>query len=121
MWENIGFYNWAGNWVVRLQWAFATHGIYMALSAYGQVVIIVADTLCCIHYYIYNAIQMQLYATNFHVRFSCTPQHGEWNVNMDPFVDEWRMFTISLMNIIINHFIHPFDNWIMFLYFITYL
>ncbi len=27
----------------------------------------------------------------FHVRFSCTSQHGGQNVNMDPFVDEWLM------------------------------
>jgi len=42
-----------------LQWTLATHGIYMALSANGQVA---ADTLCCIQYHIYDAIHMQLYA-----------------------------------------------------------
>ncbi len=60
----------------------------MALSANEQVATFVANTLCCIQYYICNVTNMQLYATNFHVRFSCTFQHGERNADVDPFVDE---------------------------------
>jgi hypothetical protein len=35
----------------------------MALNANKQVIAVVANTLCCIQYYIYNATNMQLYAT----------------------------------------------------------
>jgi hypothetical protein len=44
----------------------------MALNVNKQVATIVMDTLCCIQYCIYDATHMQLYATNPHVRFSCT-------------------------------------------------
>ncbi len=75
LWENIGFYNSTCNWVFQLQQTLATHGIYMALSANGQVAKIATDTLCCI----YGATHMQLtcnfFATNFHIKFSHTFQH----------------------------------------------
>ncbi len=74
-----------------MQQTFATHGIYMALNANRQVAVVVAHTLCCIQYCIYIATHMFLYATNIHIRFSCTLQHGERNADVDPFVDEWRM------------------------------
>jgi hypothetical protein len=67
LWENIGFYNWACNWVFKLQQTFVTHGIYMALNVNRQVVIVVVvalDTLCCVQYHIYGATHMQLYATS---------------------------------------------------------
>jgi hypothetical protein len=47
-----------------LQWTLATHGIYTALNAIRQVVIIVVDTLCRIQYHIYGATHVQLYATS---------------------------------------------------------
>jgi hypothetical protein len=80
-----------------------------------------------------HATICNLFATNLHVIFPHTFQCGEWNVNMafHPFVDKWcillpfatyfNYFTISLTNIIFNYFIHWFDEWILFLYFITYL
>ncbi len=64
LWENIRFYNWTCNWVFHLQQTFATHGIYTALSAYGQVATIATNTLCCIQFCIYGATHMQLYATS---------------------------------------------------------
>jgi hypothetical protein len=33
----------------------------------------------------------------------------------------YNYFTTSLTNIIFNYSIHPFDEWVLFLYFITYL
>jgi hypothetical protein len=64
LWENIGFYNWACNWVFHLQWTLVIHGIYTTLSAIRQVATIATNTLCCIQYHIYGAIHMQLYATS---------------------------------------------------------
>jgi hypothetical protein len=68
----------------------------MALSANGQVVIVIivtTDTLCCIQYRIYYATHMQLtcnfFVINFHVKFSRTFQSGKQNANVvfHPFVD----------------------------------
>jgi hypothetical protein len=89
LWKNIGFYN----RVFQLQRTLATHGIYTALSANGQITAIITDILCCIEYHIYNAIHMQLYATNLHVRFSHTFQCDKRNANVafHPFVDRWCM------------------------------
>jgi hypothetical protein len=56
--KNVRFYNWGYNWVFRLQWTLAIHGIYIALSAIGQVATIVMDTLCCRQYHIYSATHM---------------------------------------------------------------
>jgi len=75
---------------MRKIWGFTTglvtHGIYTTLSVNEQVAVVVVDTLCWIQYRIYDATHMQLYAnffaTNLHVRFSCTFQRHERNSNV---------------------------------------
>jgi hypothetical protein len=69
-----------------------------------------------------HATICNFFATNLHIKFSCTFQHGEQNVNVafHPFVNKWHMlyllqliynyFITSLTNIIFNYFIHPFDE-----------
>jgi hypothetical protein len=105
LWENIEFYNWACNWVFKLQWTLTIHGIYITLSANRQVVVVAMDTLCCIQYHITKC------------------QHGFSSIcwHMTYVNTFYNLFTTSLMNIIFNYFTHPFDDWILFLCFITYL
>ncbi len=80
-----------------------------------------------------HATICNFFVTNLHIKFPHTFQCGDWNtkVTFHPFVDKWHMlipfvtiynyFTTSLMDIIFNYFIHPFYEWILFFFFITYL
>jgi hypothetical protein len=72
-----------------------------------------------------HATICNFFATNFHVKFPHTFQHGEQNANLafHPFVNKWCMlipfttylqlsynyFTTSSTNIFFHCFIHPFD------------
>jgi hypothetical protein len=77
-----------------MQWTFATHGIYTAFSANGQVATVAMNTLCCIQYHIYNAIHMQLYATSLQLIFMSN-SHTHSNVANE--MPTW-LFIHLLMN-----------------------
>ncbi len=62
-----------------MQRTFATHGIYITLSAIKQVVVVVVDTLCHIQYRICGATHMQLYATSLQL-ISMPNSHTHSNV-----------------------------------------
>jgi hypothetical protein len=79
-----------------------------------------------------HATICNFFAINLHIRFPHTFQHGERNANVASSICQWMLcvnifcniynyFIISLTNIIFDYFIHPFDEWILFLYLITYL
>jgi hypothetical protein len=108
------------------------------LSVIGQVAVVAADTLVLYNFvYMVQLIHMQLYATSLQL-ISTSDSHIHSNmVNEIPtwhFIDLSTMtyvnifcnlFTTILQLItiwwIFNYFIHPFDEWILLLYFIIYL
>jgi hypothetical protein len=83
--------------------------------------------------YIILYIHCNSHATNLHVIFPHTFQHAKemstWHFIHLSTNDVcyyflqliYNYFTISLTNIISNYFIQPFEQWILFLYFITYV